>query len=261
MSRSYHVISAIAVVASLFDTGVTFAAGLPYAKAAPRYQAPPSWSGCYIGGNIGAGWDDTHSGGVGLFGVPQPYQDFGGSNGSGFIGGGQIGCDYQFASHWVVGIQGKAEFGTINTSNLVAAFPGITAAYQLKNTETLTARIGYAFAPSVLAYLKRGAAWSNANAAALAEPVTAEASDFTMTGYTVGGGLEWMFAPGWSVFSEYNYTDFGTKNVNLYSTGLVAGFGAAGVVADTIAMRIRSQEVILGANYKFNWGSPVVARY
>ena len=82
-----------------------------------------------------------------------------------------------------------------------------------------------------------------------------------MTGYTVGGGAEWMFAPGWSVFGEYNYLDFGTKNVNFLSTGLVPGFGAAGALADTNAIRLKAQEVIFGVNYKLNWASPVVARY
>jgi hypothetical protein len=40
-----------------------------------------------------------------------------------------------------------------------------------------------------------------------------------MTGYSVGGGLEWMFAPGRSVFGEYGFMDFETKNVNFVSTG------------------------------------------
>jgi outer membrane immunogenic protein len=34
------------------------------------------------------------------------------------------------------------------------------------------------------------------------------------SGWTVGGGLEWMFAPGLSVFGEFNYMDFGSRNVN-----------------------------------------------
>ena len=263
MRRS--VVSVIALAGSVFWTGIAFAADMParpYAKAPPLYQAPPNWSGCYLGGNIGAGWTDTHSGGIALFGVPFPFIDFGGSTGNGLIGGGQVGCDYQFAAHWVVGIQGKAEFGTINTSNPVAAFPGVTAAYQVKNTETLTARLGYLFGPAVLGYVKGGGAWTNASAAAFAGPLLAEKADFSMSGYTVGAGLEWMFAPGWSVFGEYNYMNFGTKNVDLFSTGqVVAGFGAAGALSDTIAMRIRSQEAIVGVNYKFNWGSPVVARY
>jgi outer membrane immunogenic protein len=263
MSKSVIVVSALATVATLFGTGITFAADMPVRpyKAPPLYQPPPSWSGCYLGGNIGAGWDNTHSGGIAFAGVPLPYTDYGGGDGSALIGGGQIGCDYQFASHWVVGIQGKAEFGNIDSSNPVAAFPGVTAAYRVKNTETLTARIGYAFAPAVLAYVKGGAAWTHANAAALA-PVIGETADFSMSGYTVGGGLEYMFAPGWSVFGEYNYMDFGTKNVNLYSTGLVnPGFGPAGALSDTIAMRLRSQEALVGVNYRFNSAGPVIAKY
>ena len=50
-------------------------------------------------------------------GSATPFLDYGPNTGSGFIGGGQIGCDYQFASNWVIGIQGKAEFGNINSSN------------------------------------------------------------------------------------------------------------------------------------------------
>ena len=162
----------------------------------------------------------------------------------------------------MVGIQGKAEFGNINSTNPVQAFPGITAAYQLKNTETVTARIGYAFTPAVLAYVKGGAAWAYTNAAALAAPLVGETANFSMSGYTIGAGLEWTFAPGWSVFGEYNYMDFSTKNVNLYSTGLVnPGFGPPGALSDTIAMRLRSEEAIVGINYKFNWGGPVIARY
>jgi hypothetical protein len=72
-----------------------------------------------------------------------PLRRLGSNTGSSFIGGGQIGCDYQFASNWVIGIQGKTEFGNINSSNLVAAFPGVTAVFKLKNTETLTGRLGY----------------------------------------------------------------------------------------------------------------------
>ncbi len=70
----------------------------------------------------------------------------------------------------------------------------------------------------------------------------------------------WMFAPGWSVFGEYNYIDFGTRNVNFPSTGMVPGLGAVGARADTNAIRLTAQEAIIGVNYKFNWASPVVAK-
>ena len=266
MIRSVAFVSVSVAIGTIFGTASALAADLSapvYSKAPPVYPAPPSWSGCYLGGNIGAGWDSTHNSGVAFAGVPfVPPVDYGSSGGTGFIGGGQIGCDYQFASSWVIGVQGKAEFGKVDSTNPALAAPGITASYQLKNTEDLTARLGYAVVPAVLAYVKGGVAWANASAAALAVPLVGETANFTRTGYTVGGGLEWKFAPGWSVFGEYNYLDFGTKSSNLYSTGLVnPGFGAAGALSDTVSLRLRSQEALVGANYRFDWASPVVAKY
>jgi outer membrane immunogenic protein len=253
------------VIGAMLGIGAASAADLPvrqYTKA-PVYVPPPvSWTGCYLGGNLGGGFDRFNAGQVGFAGVPTPFTDYGGQAGSSVVGGGQIGCDYQFASNWVVGIQGQAGFGTINSSNPVAAFPGITAQFKVNNFETLTGRLGYAVAPAVLAYVKGGAAWANANGAAVATGgLVGESADFTMTGYTVGAGLEWMFAPGWSVFGEYNYMDFGTRNVNFPSTGIVGGFGPAGALADTNAIRLNIQTVLAGVNYKFNWGEPVVAKY
>jgi outer membrane immunogenic protein len=235
----------------------------PYAKA-PSYIAPPtSWTGCFIGGNIGGGWSHFSSGGIAFAGVPFPFIDFGSQNGSSVVGGGQIGCDYQFASNWVIGIQGQGDFGTISSSNPVAAFPGITAQFKVKNIETLTGRVGYTLTPALLAYVRGGAAWTSASGAAIIPGgLVGQSANFVMTGYSVGGGLEWMFAPGWSVFGEYNFLDFGTKNVSLVSTGLGGGlFGAAGALADTTVVKLKTQTAIVGVNYKFGWGGPLVAKY
>ena len=267
MINSKPIVSATLAISTLLGTGAVSAADLaarPYTKS-PVYAAPQvSWTGCYIGGNVGGGWDRFSAGEVAFAGVPTPFVPYGGNEGSSIVGGGQIGCDYQFASQWVIGIQGQADFGTITSSNAVAAFPGVNAQFKLKNIETLTGRVGYAVVPAVLAYVKGGAAWANANGAAVVPALgglVGETADFTMTGYTVGGGLEWMFAPGWSVFGEYNYMNFGTKNVNFPSTGLVPGFGPAGALADTNAIKLTTQTAIAGVNYKFNWGGPVVAKY
>jgi outer membrane immunogenic protein len=263
MINSKLAVSVIAAFGATFAIGAASGADLAarYTKT-PAYGAPPAfWTGCYLGGNIGAGWDRFNAGEVAFAGVPTAFTDFGGNKGSSVIGGGQIGCDYQFAN-WVIGIQAQAEFGTINSSNAVAAFPGITAIFKLKNIETLSARLGYTVTPAVLAYVKGGPAWASASAAAaIPSGVIAESANFTTTGYTVGGGLEWMFVPGWSVFGEYNYMDFGTKNVNILSTGMVPGFGAAGALADTAATRLKTQTLIVGVNYKFGWGNAVAAKY
>lgn len=123
-------------------------------------------------------WDRFSAGEVGFAGVPTPFVDYGSNIGSGFIGVGQIGCDYQFAPKWVIGIHGKAAFGNINSSNPVGAFPGVIAVFDLKNTETPAGRLGYTLAPTVLTDVKAGAAWSSAYLAAPTELGLGETANF-----------------------------------------------------------------------------------
>jgi outer membrane immunogenic protein len=69
-------------------------------------------------------------------------------------------------------------------------------------------------------------------------------------GWTVGGGLEYMFARNWSVKGEYQYYNFGNTT---FTTG----------PADITGTRFRNDEhtVKLGINYRFGWGGPAGARY
>ena len=75
------------------------------------------------------------------------------------------------------------------------------------------------------------------------------------SGWTVGGGAEWMFSPGWSVFAEYNYMDFGNG-----IAGYVSGPGTVGT-PNVLNARLTTQTALVGVNYKFGWGAPVVAKY
>ena len=64
----------------------------------------------------------------------------------------------------------------------------------------------------------------------------------TRNGWTVGGGLEWMLAPNWSIFVEYDYMDFGNKRVAF----------RPGIFTADIDQRL--QTVLVGVNYRFtNW--------
>ena len=45
---------------------------------------------------------------------------------------------------------------------------------------------------------------------------TAGGSDRLRVGYTIGGGIEWMVRPNWSIKTEYGYYNLGTAN---YSAG------------------------------------------
>ena len=82
---------------------------------------------------------------------------------------------------------------------------------------TVTGRIGYLFTPQLLGYVKGGGAWTQVdyvfNGTVPSFFLSENALGVNRSGWTVGGGLEWMFAPGWSVFGEFNYMDFGNRDV------------------------------------------------
>jgi outer membrane immunogenic protein len=261
---------AFGMLAAVAMTGSAFAADM-----APRYtKAPPpppvvvySWTGCYIGGNVGGGWERTRQTQIGKVDGTAviPNNDFGSSTGSAVIGGGQIGCDYQFANNWVVGIQGMYDYGRISSSHVVpTAFPGFpvgsfTENIRVKDMWTVTGRVGYLFTPQLLGYVKGGGAWTSVDYVTNGNvPVffnSENAFGVSRSGWTVGGGLEWMFARGWSVFGEFNYMDFGTKNV-----AFVSAPGTVGL-ADVVRTKLEVEQFLVGVNYKFNWAQPVVAKY
>jgi outer membrane immunogenic protein len=256
------IVISIAAIAAF--TGSAIAADM-----APRYaKAPPpapvtvyNWTGCYVGGNVGGGWARTDQTRVSRLGVPFPA-NYGSSDNSEVIGGGQIGCDYQFAGNWVVGIQGMYDYARIGSSHALPAFPTFTSVNETKDVWTVTGRVGYLFVPQLLGYIKGGGAWTRQDNIVV-QPTGAlseTALGVNRSGWTVGGGLEWMFAPGWSAFAEYNYMDFGRRDVQHISAVTGSGF-VAGLPSEVISTRLEVSTATVGVNYKFNFGGPVVARY
>jgi outer membrane immunogenic protein len=255
---------ALGMLAAAAMTGSAFAADM-----APRYtKAPPpppvvvyNWTGCYIGGNVGGGWERTRQTQIAKVdgSIVGLNNDFGSSTGSAFIGGGQIGCDYQFANSWVVGIQAMYDYGRITSSHIAPAFPTFNENIRVKDMWTVTGRVGYLFTPQLLGYVKGGGAWTSVDYVTNGTvPVvfnSENAFGVNRSGWTVGAGLEWMFAPSWSVFGEFNYMDFGNKNVNF-----VQAPGTVGV-ADVVRTKLEVEQFLVGVNYKFNFGGPVVAKY
>jgi outer membrane immunogenic protein len=218
------------------------AADLPartYTKA-PAYTAPQAvynWTGFYIGGHVG-----------GAFAGDSSLQ---GSDAR-FLGGVQGGYDYQFAPNWVMGVEAQYSWlGGGNNSGTL--FPGGTLV--TANTDQLgsvTGRVGYTWGPALL-YAKGGYAWRDNNNIAVSfagvpQPFTTDGSH--RDGYTVGAGLEYMFAPNWSAKVEYQYYNFG-------STSFTGG------PADIVGTRFRDDDhtVKAGLNYRFGWGGPIAARY
>jgi outer membrane immunogenic protein len=216
-----------------------FAADMPartYSKA-PDYTAPQvvyNWTGFYVGGHVGGAFAGNNS----LLG----------SDGR-FLGGVQGGFDYQFAPNWVVGAE--AQYSWLSSNNNGVAFPGgvlVTA----KNDQlgSVTGRLGYTWGPALL-YGKGGYAWRDASNIGVtvgggAVPFATDGN--RKDGFTVGAGLEYMFAPNWSAKAEYQYYNFGNTT---FTGGPIAG------------TRFRDDEhtVKAGINYRFGWGGPVAARY
>ena len=84
--------------------------------------------------------------------------------------------------------------------------------------DTLTARIGYSFQPAWLLYLQGGGAWAHTSTNITFNGVQIGQTSHTGTGWTIGGGAEWMFAPHWSVFLEGNYMDLGSRSGTAFGT-------------------------------------------
>jgi outer membrane immunogenic protein len=216
---------------------------------APLPVAPPvlSWTGFYVGGNVG--WTgstdavtnlgtDTGTGAFGTYLLNGGIPGIVNLNQTGVIGGGQIGYNWQVAPTWVVGIevdfQATNSKGTDNFAFLGGApLLPITTTFtrELDWLGTLRGRAGYLWFPSLLFYGTGGVAYGenkNGSAAACSdwtppcgsEPSTAHQTSNMSVGWTLGAGAEWRFAPAWTLRGEYLYVEFGRfSNTIAYTYG------------------------------------------
>ena len=218
-----------------------FAADIPpRAYPAPVATAPQAiynWTGFYLGGHLGGAFAGSNS--------------LEGSRAR-FMGGVQGGLDYQFATNWVIGAEAQYSWLSNNNTNGVL-FPGSTLVTTNNNQlGSVTGRLGYTWGPALL-YGKGGYAWRdnpNIGVSVGGAPVAFSTDATHKDGYTVGAGLEYMFAPNWSAKAEYQYYDFGSTTIT-------------GGPASVVGARFRDDEhtAKLGINYRFGWGGPAAPRY
>jgi outer membrane immunogenic protein len=160
----------------------------------PVYIAP-TWAGFYLGANAGFGISDiSHSS------SEQVPSDLG------FAGGGQIGYNFQRGS-FVFGVEAD-----ISGLSLDATKPCANPAFKCSAKEdwmaTVRGRVGYAFDRTLL-YATGGVAFSELNAETSLGGVHFK-DDKSLTGYAVGGGIEYQFTPKWIGRAEYLYTNYGS---------------------------------------------------
>ncbi|MCS3929755.1 outer membrane immunogenic protein [Bradyrhizobium elkanii] len=233
-------LAAVSLVA-LSATAPALAADLaarPYTKAPAMIATVYDWSGFYIGINGGGGsshatWDFV---GVGREGS---------HDATGGTVGGQIGYRWQ-SGQWVFGVEGQGNWADFSGDNTSALFASRNRT-KIDAFGLITGQVGYAW-NNVLVYVKGGAAVvSNKYEISSTAGALLSSSSDSRWGGTVGAGLEYGFAPNWSVGVEYNHIFLSDKDVTF------AGFAGS--------ERIR-QDVDMGLvrlNYKF--GGPMIGRY
>ena len=273
--------------------GTAFAADLPAAPPPP--PPPPMWTGFYAGVNAGYDWAASRN--VTTTAIPGfAAPTFGtelalssalatGTNSvspNGFIGGGQIGYNYQLNPNWVVGLE--ADMQGIASSNSASSFAGagvpvgfpgetitsaVTSSKQLDYLGTVRVRFGYLLMPTFLIYGTGGLAYGGVQTTTsiLQNNTGLGTGPFgsfgrisnTEVGWTAGGGFEWMFLPNWSAKVEYLYYDLGTATNGL---GLLSNPGLYTSSASSTT-RFNGSLVRAGIDYHFYWGAPapVVAKY
>jgi outer membrane immunogenic protein len=257
------------IISRVVAVSALAAASLNAANAGSKmvYKAPPpprpapaaTWTSCYIGGNAGYGRTDLSASDIGFVtGAPvTPPASFGSQYANSIIGGGQIGCDYQVDSQWVVGIKAQFDYGNFKGQNITPAFPAFALDSNSHYVGTATARVGYIVAPNWLLYAQGGGAWVHDTLAVDGigpPPFVLESASSNRYGYAAGGGIEYMFAPNWSAFAEYNYLGFGTRNVPFT---LAAGQPGT---ANVVTVKQDVQTAVVGLNYHFNMDALFAAR-
>jgi outer membrane immunogenic protein len=272
-------------LASIATAGLGLAFGAPALAAdlgspapAPVYTkapiaAPPSWTGFYVGGNVGYGWGDgdasfnplpTAAGFIAL--APQTLSP----NPSGVLGGIQAGYNWQtgiFVLGFETDFQGSGIKGSSTLSPFLqdtgAPFNGtLSASEDIDWFGTVRGRVGFTPVSPLLVYGTGGLAYgdvkyaTNSDFNPMGNQQYPAAITATKVGWTAGAGVEWMFARNWSTKVEYLYYDLGTESATANGTpGLPGGTCGGGPAASCqvgYSWKTTGNIARFGINYKFD---------
>jgi outer membrane immunogenic protein len=238
------------------------------ADLAPYYKAPApapvpvfTWTGCYIGGDVGGAWSNQ-----GVANTSPASTDQGGVTGtinaSGVIGGAYGGCNFQWTPAWVIGVEGDWSGANLNGTavapNLFASGApvgsgGIAWTSNLDSIATIRGRIGYVWAPNILVYFTGGGAWARTSYTSVdafsggCPNCGATSFSNTASGWVVGGGVDWApWSNNWIVRVEYLHYDLeGATSTSFFQTA------PSSVAANPTWNNMSVDSVRAGLSYKF----------
>jgi outer membrane immunogenic protein len=255
MPKLFHPITSLSVLRGITSLSVLLVAAVGAnaadmrmpVKAPPPAPPPPfSWTGFYIGGNVGAAWANT-SVSDSFFGL-----DFSRTSDAVFIGGGQVGGNYEFSNNVVIGVEGDFDWAANRNNNatVVSPFPPFdtfSASVNDRWLATVAGRLGYAWDRWMI-YAKGGGGWvgsSGFTVTDLTTGVSVSGCSSTRSGWLVGGGFEYAFANNWTIRAEYDF-------LGLSSRSLTVPVGVPIIGGDTFTTgRNNIQMATVGINFLF----------
>lgn len=239
------------------------------------------WTGSYTGLNIGYGWSNPSVVYGAEYALP-PVRRTGATGARwvlqsplamGFFGGAQLGYIHQILGTGIVigaetDFQGSGMSGTssgIGSRNYNGSyFPLITNRQSIDWFGTVRGRIGYAVVPSLLVFGTGGFAYGGGTSETNIlysdfKEIGGNSTSFGSTGWTVGGGVEWVLWNNWSMKTEYLYVNLGNAP-NLQASQVCF---CKGPFTPTIDAFIFNQSggsnqfhtLRAGLNYHFNWAN------
>ncbi|HYW64705.1 MAG TPA: outer membrane protein [Bradyrhizobium sp.] len=257
----------LAGIGSTAALAADIGAAAPYAKA-PAMMAPvASWTGWYIGGNVGYGFMKSSDSITGANAAGAAFAVPGGViatsiplDSHALIGGGQFGYNWQVSPRWVVGVE--ADMSWTDMNKMVAA-PGpadptriMPATEKFDWIGTARGRVGFIPVDRLLVFGTGGLAYGHASLSTALTRIRLDgtvictgnncqngSTSETRVGWTIGGGAEWAFTSNWSLKAEYLYYDLGTVSHTMTDPSFPSIFNAA--------VRLNGNVVRAGVNYHF----------
>lgn len=269
MHKSLIAFAALASLAAV----PAFAADMAVKAPMPAPAPVASWTGFYVGGNVGYLIEHDSSGFTNFTqpGAPLTNPAPNTASATSFTGGGQVGFNWQFSPRWVAGVEGDWDWtnpkynfcratdsdGAAECSDTGRGF--LTFSQKTDWLATARGRLGWLVFDNVLFYGTGGAAWGKVDTTLTAScavdgcgnsgstNITSASFSNTRSGWVAGAGVQGMLSQNWFARLEWLHYDLGTLNNTFVSSPAVGSYG----VVDS--RRLQYDAVRFGLDYRFSW--------